>query len=335
MNKTLTTLLKYVVFLGLGVWITWHMFSELTPAQRSELLEAIQSINYWYLIPVFIVGALSHYVRAIRWRYLLETINLRPDITNTFFAVMIGYITNLALPRAGEVAKCTVLARYEKMPAHKMVGTIVAERTFDLFCLLLIAIVTFFIEIHRINGFVGSKFAKLQERVHTNREELLIMLGIAVAAFMIVLLLYRRYRKSKAGKLLEEMAIGIFSIFKMKKKWQFLGQTILMWLLYTLQVYIGLKCLHGTGDLPVMASLVVLVYGSVGLILTPGGIGAYPYLVAQILGAYPVSEIAGQAFGWIAWAVQTLLVLILGVAALLLIHPYNKKRNGQTTVGNS
>ncbi len=143
MKKTLLTVLQYVVFLGLGIWIVYHMLHQLTDKQQTELVAAIRSIDAWYLIPICFVGFLSHFFRAWRWRYLLETVDMKPTVMNTTFAVLIGYITNLALPRAGEVAKCTVLAKYEKMPAHKMIGTIVAERAFDIFCLVLIAICTF------------------------------------------------------------------------------------------------------------------------------------------------------------------------------------------------
>src|ERR1700721_2963623 len=146
MKKTLLTILQYVVFLGLGIGIVYHILHQLSARQVDELKAAIYSIDPWYLIPIFIAGFLSHFFRAVRWRYLLETVGTKPSLTNTTFAVLIGYITNLLLPRAGEVAKCTVLAKYEKTPAHKMIGTIVAERAFDILCLIVIAIFAFLIQ---------------------------------------------------------------------------------------------------------------------------------------------------------------------------------------------
>ena len=81
MRKALITILKYVIFLGLGIWITYHMLHQLSDKQRSDLVDAIESINPWYLIPISIVGFFSHYIRAVRWRYLLETIDLHPEDT--------------------------------------------------------------------------------------------------------------------------------------------------------------------------------------------------------------------------------------------------------------
>ncbi len=330
MKKALVSILKYALFLGLGIYIIFHMSNQLTADQKSKLYDAIKNVSVGYLFIIAIVGVLSHYVRALRWRYLLETINLKPSKMNTMFAVMIGYLTNMALPRAGEVAKCTVLAKYEKLPAHKMVGTIVAERAFDVFSLFVIAVATFLIEMSRINAYVSNLVHKF---LHGKE---LILLAIPFVILAVVLLLIRMYKRnpdSKASQLMKEMTHGILSIFHMKKKWEFLGLTIIMWLMYAAQIYLGLLSLANTQSLSFMASMVVLVYGSLALIVTPGGIGAYPLLVAQILeGPYGVDQVTALAFGWVAWALQTIVILIFGLISLLVIQPYNSRKNGQTSV---
>ncbi len=330
MKKALVTILKYLVFLGLGIWIIYYTLSKLSPGQRTQLLDDITGVNPWYLFFIGVVGAASHYVRAARWRYLLETIDLHPTLTNTMFSVMIGYLANLVLPRAGEVAKCTVLAKYEKMPAHKMVGTIVAERAFDVLSLIVIATATFFIEMDRINSYVSGLIDKFLDGHGAYLLILPALLGIGI---LVTYMVYKKNKESKVGIIIKEMTHGILSIFHMKKKWQFLGLTIIMWGLYASQIYLGLLCLPATHNLPVMASMVVLVYGSLALIVTPGGIGAYPLLVQQILaGPYGANEVTSMAFGWIAWALQTIVIVVLGLLSLAFIHSYNQKRNAQVTV---
>ncbi len=333
MKKTLLTILQYVIFLGLGIWIIYHMLHQLNPHQKDELVAAIKSIHPLYLIPICFVGFLSHFFRALRWRYLLETVEMKPTVVNTTFAVMIGYITNLALPRAGEVAKCTVLAKYEKMPANKMIGTIVAERAFDIFCLIIIAIFAFLVQFSWINDYVGKRIPKLLARIRSHENMLII--GIVLLAVFIVasIIIYRKNKETKFGKFMKEMNRGILSILHMKKRWQFIGYTALIWMMYMLQIYIGLKSLPDTHHLWPLSALVVLVYGSIGMIVTPGGIGLYPFLVAQILGVYGIPDVPAQAFGWIAWVVQTGLIIILGVVSLLFIHSYNRKRDAKAGVG--
>ena len=134
------------------------------------------------------------------------------------------------------------------------------------------------------------------------------------------------------------MSHGVSSILRMKHRWEFLGYTLLIWLMYTLQVYIGFMGLHALDSyhLNILAALVVLVYGSLGMIITPGGIGMYTLLVAEILSAYHVADIPAQAFGWIAWAVQSAVIVILGVISLLFIQSYNRKLgHGQTIVDSA
>ncbi len=332
MKKTLLTVLKYVVFLGLGIWIVYHMLHQLTPEQKDELISAIESINPWYLVPITIAGVLSHVFRAVRWRYLLETVDCRPTVLNTTFSVFIGYIANLALPRAGEVAKCTVLAKYENLPAHKMIGTIVAERAFDVLCLIVITIFAFGMQAHIISEYLSVKMDSVKDKIEALKP--LLFGGLAAFALLIVIvvIIYRRNKDSKVGRLMKEMLHGILSIIHMKKRWQFMIFTVLIWAMYLAQIYIGLLCLPATHHLSILTALVVLVYGSLGMIATPGGIGAYTYLVAQILGLYMIADVPAQAFGWIAWVVQTAIIIVFGVASLILIHPLNRNRDAQIAV---
>ncbi|MBX2904913.1 MAG: flippase-like domain-containing protein [Taibaiella sp.] len=335
MKKIVGTIIKYLLFLGLGVWIIYHMLHQLSEQEKQDLLGAIKNANAWYLVPVFIIGFLSHFFRAVRWRYLLETVDLKPSVVNMTFAVLIGYIANLALPRAGEVAKCTVLAKYEKMPAHKMIGTIVAERAFDMVTLIVLALAAFGLQAQFLSGYLADKMGALGTKFQNSGTILLILGGLALLSIPVGIVLYRKYQNTKIGQFVTELMRGVFSIIHMKKRWAFLCYTALIWSMYLLQVWVGFKCLPETSNLSVVVALVVLVYGSVGVIVTPGGIGLYTLLVAQMLVAYNVSSVPAQAFGWIAWLVQTAVVVLLGLVSLLAIHPYNKNKHGQAAVDNA
>jgi uncharacterized protein (TIRG00374 family) len=350
MKKTLVTILQYVVFLGLGIWIIYHMLHELKPEQKDQLLNAIASVNLWYLVPIFFLGFLSHLFRAMRWRLLLETLkgHPHPSLFNTTAAVLVGYITNLVLPRAGEVAKCTVLAKYEKTPAHKMVGTIVAERAFDILCLIIVAVIAGLLQASVIGTFAREMAHKVARGFMRSEHTLLIILIVIIILVIAVILVYRRHRETQVGHFMREMAHGIASIYHMKKRWQFLGYTFLIWAMYTLEIYVGFMALPATAqhlgflalpafpghNINMYAALVVLVYGAVGMIITPGGIGAYTLLVGQMLTYYAIDDVNAQAFGWIAWAAQTGIIILLGIAALIFLPLHNQRRNrhAQATV---
>lgn len=321
-KKTLLTIIQYVIFLGLGIGIIYWMFSKMTAEQIDIMLDSIKQTRLWYLLPIFIVGFFSHYFRALRWKLMLEPMDIRPTTTNTFFAVMIGYITNLVLPRAGEVAKCTVLARYEKVPADKMIGTIVAERAFDVVCLGLITLLAFVLEADVIGNMLNSTFGGVAN--NTSLIILLLLAGLAGIASLVFV--YIRYKESKIGKFIGGLAQGVMSILQLKKRGLFLLYTILIWAMYWFSVVLGFWAMPATEHLTLSIALVVLIVGSVGIIATPGGIGAYPALVASALSVYNVdANTHGQAFGWVSWSVQMGIIVVLGVLSIIFLPVINRK----------
>ncbi|MCB0699682.1 MAG: flippase-like domain-containing protein [Chitinophagales bacterium] len=321
-RKLLVTILQYIVFLGLGVAIIFYMSSQLSDEQKNSMMAAIQGVRIWLLVPIFIAGFLSHYVRALRWKLLLQEVDICPSTTNTTFAVLIGYITNLVLPRAGEVAKCTVLARYEKVPADKMIGTIVAERAFDVLCLLIITFTAFLLQADVIGDYATDLLGKVSEK--TNVFVFVLIAGLLMIVTLV--LVYRRFRDSKIGKFIKGLSDGVKSILNLKTRGKFIIYTILLWGLYWILVWIGFWSMDELDHLSGSCALVVLVFGSIGMIATQGGIGAYPYLVGKILLFYNIAEAHGLAFGWVSWTVQTGIVVVLGVISLILLPIYNNNR---------
>ncbi len=322
-KKTLITILQYIVFLGLGIAIIFYMSSQLTEQDKNEMYAAIRGVKLWYFIPIFIMGFLSHYFRAIRWKLLLEPLNIKPTTFNITASVLIGYIANLVFPRAGEVAKCTVLAKYENVPADKMIGTIVAERAFDVVCLAVITATAFVLQADIIGDYATDVLGKISAKTNV-----FIFMIIALVLMIITLVLvYRRFKESKVGKFIKGLSDGVKSILSMKQRGKFLLYTFLVWLMYWGQVYMGFWSLSGTENLSAAAALVVLIFGSVGMITTQGGVGAYAYLVGKILLFYGIDKANGQAYGWVSWLVQVGIVFILGILSLILLPVYNRKKH--------
>ena len=146
MKKKLFTILQYIIFLGLGIFLAWWSLKDINREEKDQITIALSHARYWLIIPVFAILFFSHLVRALRWKLLINSLDYHPRTDNAFFAVMIGYLTNLAIPRLGEVLKCTLLARYEKIPAEKLIGTIILERIIDAITLLIIFAITLSIQ---------------------------------------------------------------------------------------------------------------------------------------------------------------------------------------------
>ncbi|HTM67061.1 MAG TPA: lysylphosphatidylglycerol synthase transmembrane domain-containing protein [Flavipsychrobacter sp.] len=331
MKKIVLTSLQYIIFFGLGGLLIWWQYHQLQPQDKEQLFTAFDQVRerLWLLIPVLIIGFLSHFFRALRWKLLLQPLKLNPTTVNITFAVLIGYLVNLLVPRMGEVARCTVLAKYEREPVDKIIGTIVAERSFDLLCLILVGILSFILQLDIARDYVTEEMAKLAIKGST----VAIILGGIAALFVLLIFIYKKNKQSKLGRFISGIGYGILSIKFMHKKGLFLLYTFLIWFCYLSLIYIGFRAIDATQHLGWLPALSVLVFGSLGMIATPGGIGAYPIAVQKLLvNLYGVNKNFALAFGWVSWSAQTAIILVLGLLSLLLLPIYNVKPHGQTAM---
>ncbi|SFE92473.1 hypothetical protein SAMN05518672_11278 [Chitinophaga sp. CF118] len=330
MPKMLKTIIKFICFLAIGLGLIWLVTHNLTEKEKQDIVMAFKRANYWLIIPVILVGVASHWYRAVRWKLLMAPLGYKPTTLNTFFAVMVGYLVNLAIPRLGEVTRCGIVARYEKVPVDKLVGTMIAERAVDLLLLILIMIGTVVVQIDLVSAFFIEHVVK---PVQGKADKVggingWIILAVAVVIIVLIFLGIRILSRSKVGLAIKNMARGVWtgflSIGKMEKKGWFIFYSILIWALYFTMMYLGFMCMEETRNLGLKAALSVLAFGSVGMIVTQGGIGAYQLIVQETLLLYGVAYTTGYAFGWIVWSAQTLLVVILGFGSLIALPIYNK-----------
>ncbi len=332
LKKKLLGVFKYLMFLGLGIFLVWWSLHQIPDDKWDDFKKSFATARYVLLIPVFFIITLSHFLRALRWKILMEPMGYAPSLTNTFFAVMIGYLANLAVPRLGEILKCTLLAKYEKVPADKLVGTIVAERAFDLISLFLIFILAFIFEFSIVSEYATNLFNQL---ISSRRGELSFV-KIAVIAIILILVVlivrftFKRFAHLKivtvARKILKGIAHGIVSVKDVKRKTAFAFCSVGIWLLYLTGTWIGFYATIGTAGLPFQVALPALAFSSIGMIVTPGGIGAYAFFMAKVLEKYNVPFEQGFANGTLQWFAQFIIVIVLGFICLGLLPYFNKKK---------
>ncbi len=295
----------------------------MSDVQKAQMAEAIRHLRWSMLLPFIATTLLSDWSRAKRWQLLLRPLDIRPGTTNTVLSVMIGYLVNLVPPRAGEIAKCTVLARYEKVPADRMIGTIVAERAWDAVCLVVV-----------ILGGLAWQASVMDEatratlRSHLPKgQSLLFAAGILIGLVGTLFAMYRYRPGSRVSRFIHGLAHGVSAIWRLDARGAFLFHTFLIWGSYVVQILIGFYALPGTAALGVGAAVMVLVFGSVAMIASPGGLGLYPLLTALILtSGYGIGEAEAQAFGWVTWGMLTVVIMLLGIIALLILPVYNRRR---------
>jgi len=332
MKKPILSILQYLFFFGLGVLFVWLTVKDINREQWQHIKTSIQQARHWLIIPAFLLLFLAHYSRAIRWKILMEPLGYKPSTFNTFAAVMIGYLVNAGVPRLGEVVKCTLLSRYEKVRADRLVGTIVMERAVDVVCLLLVFVSALIFQGGFIGEHLAAKFSSFfQDRTgHTSIRKLIIVLVAIVGFVSILYFVLKKFGHidavAKVKEVMRGIVHGLNSIRLVQHKGWFLFHTVLIWALYLSATTIGILALRETAHLGFGGGLTTLAVGSVGMIITPGGIGAYPLLVAKLMGWYDLDEkTIGNALGWLLWSVQTIIILVGGLVFFALFSYHNKK----------
>lgn len=336
MSKTLRNVLRISFFLGIGILFIYLFLHSLTPEQRKEILLAMGRANYlWIIISIFI-GILSHASRARRWVILMEGLGHKPRYSNVFMAVFIGYFANLALPRLGEVSRCGVLARYEKIPFNQSFGTVITERALDMAVFILLFFINLALQFHLISHYVDEHvytplYVKAEAAGHAGLLKWLIVGGF-VAVLILLFLFRRRFYHLKTVRKIRDMGMGlwegIWAIRRMDKPIEFVFHTLFIWTAYYLMAWIVFLSLKETTGLGFNAGLAVLVFGSIGIILVQGGIGVYPAIIAETLLLYGIPSPTGYAMGWLLWTSQTLTVVIMGSLALLILPIINHQSYG-------
>lgn len=332
MNKKILSLLQYLFFLGLGIFLVWWSLGTIKDDDWPKIKESLRNANYWYLIPVVLALLASHFSRAIRWKILMEPLGYKPRLGNTYMAVLIGYLANLAVPRLGEILKCTILARYEKVPADKLVGTIVAERAFDMICLLILMVITIVTQTGLIGDYV---YGLAQEKIGSKAQglsvtKIVIAVGVLLLMAAAAIYVFKKFSHNKFIAKIKKIIAGVWqgltSVRFVKNKGWFFFHSIFIWSMYLASVQIGMWALRETEGFGIQQSMTVLFTGSLAMIVTPSGIGLYPILVMETMALYGLSETYGLAFGWVLWTVQFFQILIFGLIAVVLLPYLNKKK---------
>lgn len=330
MKSKIIAALKIILPLGVGVFLIWLFYDALCDDQKDDLFSAFGQANYfWVFVGVF-MGWLSHMSRAYRWKYLLEPMGYKVKFWQLYHAVMIGYVTNLIFPRAGEAARAGVVRKSNKIPFEKGFGSIIAERTVDLVMLGIIALITLWLQFDKLEIFQTKIDAFNSGENSCANVTIFAIMGKVVfygvvAGFLAVtaLFIFKPTFRKKVITFFRGIFEGVFSIFKMKKKGPFLLHTIFIWAMYPTMFWINFYALDATSGLGLDAALAGFVAGAVAIVLVQGGIGVYPALVGIVITLYlPGDEngiaAAALALGWISWAFQNLMIIVLGLLSLAL-----------------
>lgn len=331
MKQNIIKSLKFISFFLIGVLIFWMVYKGQDIHQIESILT--NEVNYFWIIVSMFLGLLSHVSRSIRWNLMIEPLGYKPRLLNTFLAVMVGYLMNLALPRMGEISRCGILSRYEKISFTKLVGTVVQERLVDVLMLLLLLVVVVFTQFGQLVEFFTNN-PETKERLMKVITSPILLVGL-VFIFLLIWVSRHKIRASSAMKkilnLVTQFVEGFRTIRNMKRKGAFIFHSVFIWFLYYAMLYCVFFAFDFTSQLGPLAGLTVFVFGSLGMVApVQGGIGPYEFMVKEGLVLYGVQRSYGLTFALLAHFTSLIMILIFGLISLIALPFVNELMNART-----
>lgn len=332
MKKTLRIILNFIVFPSIGIILLYLAFKDI---DINKLWNDIKSANFYWVALSLVFSLFGFVSRALRWKLLIEPLGYKPSSKNTILAVVIAYFANIAMPRLGEITRCGTLTKTDRIPMDKLIGTVITERIIDLLTLFILIAFVLITNFKEVGGFFTDQvFNPLFEKYFSSVTFWII--SVTVILFTIVLFYYLKKKLKaniffqKINNFIKGLFTGLKSVFKMKKLGLFLLHTVFIWTMYILMTYVVFFAIEPTKQLTLIDSFFILTIGGLGMSApVQNGFGTYHWIVSLGLMLYGISQADGLLYATICHESQTLMVLILGPVALLLVFLTNKKVNAQ------
>ncbi len=329
MSPNLKTALRYIITFVITAILLWLSLRGLNVEGENKLdflWKAWQKCDKFYLWLMAFFAVISHVVRALRWKMLLQPTGHNVGLGNSFLSLMTGYLVNLAVPRGGEVSRCYNLYELEKTPIEISFGTVVTERIVDVLCLLILIAISFYLEWTKLKAFIDSLDFSSGEKMTIS-----IWVWIAIAlgiAFLVAIYFLRK--NEKILKIIHGFKEGLLSVFQLKNKILFVVYSLSIWSLYFLMSYLVLLAFPETASLGFSAVVTLFAIGSIAMAAPlPGGTGSYHVLVPLGLTAlYHVSSADAVAFVFVFHAWQTLLMIVVGVISFIVSNLIISRKQG-------
>lgn len=316
-SKIAVILLSVAMFVWIGMKTDWETTGN-----------AIKNASPFWLCLAVIPMLLAHWLRGARWNMLSEPAGFKLNNRRSFYAVMSGYLVNVATSRGGEIARCALAAKSEKAPVETLVGTVLTERLIDLVVLAFMALLCLILQFTEMTRFLflfqpfqsaATWFLSISFWVQ--------LLFISMAAFAALFAVFYLRKKINSWLLkpqenqgfLAKFAAGFKTVFQLENPGKFWLYSILIWFGYWFSGYFSMKALTITADGNLFNALGFMMFSALGVIIPlPAGAGVWATMAFGLHFVYGFSEIDAQTFGIFSVAYSNSLMIVFGAISYLL-----------------
>jgi glycosyltransferase 2 family protein len=349
MQGRISKLLQVILFFGIGIGIMYYVYLSQASAYKAEcavkgipsdhcdllskIIEDIAHANFGWILVSMLIFVLSNVIRALRWRMMFNAIDYYPKFYNLLGSIFINYFANLGIPRSGEVIRGTVISQYEEIPLEKALGTIVADRILDAIMFGLFLIASLFLGGSVYIAYL-NKNAKLDEKISAMTAQPLLIGGLIILPLLSLLLVWKKREMlidspfgRKLWSIIKGFGEGLQSVKDVSNMPLFIFYTVAIWACFYIMLHVMFFAFAPTAGLGPIAALIVFVFGSLGMLIpTPGGMGAYHFLISEGLQLNGLNGVDGFTFANILFfSIQVTITIICGILALVALPLLNKK----------
>jgi uncharacterized protein (TIRG00374 family) len=311
-------IISYVLSLCIVIVLLKYTYREVS---IKELLNKTQQLNFVWVGISILLGLASHLIRAYRWNLLLAPLGFKVSVFKSFAALMVGYMSNLFIPRLGEIVRCSLLGRSTGIPTGVLFGTVGMERVIDLAGFLMVAALTLVVSSAEIKSTL-----KTIPFLATNTKFIFwLFASLIVLVCVVAFIAYRARNHLFKNRLLARAKIfmlgvkeGFYTLSNSQEKKIIVYTTIIKWGLYYLSDYVGIFAIPATSHLKWTAGLAVLTMSSLSFAVPiQGAIGAYHILVSGALVGYGIPPSDALLYATVIHAAHLLIVIIGGMIGII------------------
>ncbi|MDR2915464.1 MAG: flippase-like domain-containing protein [Tannerella sp.] len=332
-KQILRKIIKVLLPLSLGVILLWYLYRN---QDLGEMMNVIKKgVRYDVILFSLIFGLMGNIIRALRWSMLIDSLGKRVRRKNVIYAVLGNYAINMALPRVGEIWRCGVTSKYEKVPFTKLLGTLFVDRIMDTIVVGLLTLCLCIFNIGFFQKFFSENPPVIVEAIYNIVSSIWTYVGLALFALLIWLIFVKLKHLLFVQKIIgviKNILEGIKSLWKIEQKVRFIIETLLIWCCYFLYFYITFFAFDFTKDLGIRIGLIAFAMSSIGVAApVQGGIGVWHFMVISTLVAFGVDSNDAGAFAMVVFAIQTVWVVLVGlfgIAALPIANKNNEVKDG-------
>ncbi len=297
----------------------------------SDFISGLASCNFWWILVSMAASVCAFIFRGLRWRYVMLPLN--PTITRkeAYDGVTIAYLSNFALPRAGEFVRCGVISSTGKASFESVLGTVVLERSWDMLCYVIVLLGVLLLSWERFGEFMTTQiWGPLMEKLPFDIVWLIVALLLLCA--LVALFVYRKRESLMKVKFVDKiigvvrgLVQGLAAGLKMEHKWRFILSTVMIWVAYWVMSYSTILAFPQVAGLTASDAAFLMVVGSLGWIIpVQGGIGAYHFVISLALfSIYGIAQTSGVIFATISHESQALTMLVCGALSLISLRKRN------------